>query len=231
MKRLATLLALVFLAPATLGAQDLTQMEMAARSAEAAGLPEDPAFLAAMQQHGRCAARGSSINSRNVMRGLPGSKVSQESLFYMFYNSDTCTEYGRAPAAAPGFYRGVVAEYYLKKDFSFPDFRSEGRHQRIYPEPDEGDLGKLVESDRTAVVVIEAGRSLAASSGSALEGLFATAAGSEQEATAINALLPVLVDYLPRGTRLAVHPFLLRGYLAEGAYRHGVALKEGAPDA
>ena len=212
-------------------AQDTDQLQMAASSGDAWALPEDSDQLAALQAFGECAARDSGTNSRNVMRDLPGSKTSVDALVWMVLGSNSCDVNGRRPTAFPIVYRGVVAEYYLERNFSLPAIQPAGNLERIFADQDAKEIEDLSEADRLALSLINAGSCVAKADWANLAALFATSPGSQQEADAVNAILPRLTGCLPRNTRLNVHPFQLRGYLAEGAYRYGVAVKEGSADA
>ena len=217
--------------PAAVVAQDTDQLRMAAQSGDAWALPEDAEHLLALQQFGECAARDSRTNSRNVLRDLPGSKTSVDALVWMVLASNSCEVHGQKPTALPIVYRGVVAEYQLERDFLLPGLEPKRGLERIFRTPEADKVGNLSPGDRTAVSVIAAGTCVAQADMPSLSALFATDPGTKEEADAINALLPALTRCLARNTRLDVHPFQLRGYLAEGAYRYGVALKEGSPDA
>ena len=207
--------------PVAVVAQDTDQQQMAARSGDAWALPEDAEHLLALQQFGECAARDSRINSRNVLRDIPGSKTSVDALVWMVLRSNSCEVDGRKPTALPIVYRGVVAEYQLERDFSLPGLEPKRGTERIFGKPGADEISELSPADRTALTVIEAGACVAKADTASISALFATDPGTQEEASAINAVLPALTGCLPRNTRLDVHPFQLRGYLAEGAYRYG----------
>jgi len=225
-----TIYLLLFGLAASAAAQDTDQRQMAAEGGPIWNFAADFEYLSAVRAYGECAARDQRMNSRNVLRDLPGSKESNQALFWMLTGSNSCTDNGRAPNALPAAYRGLVAEYYLKQDFELPSFASKRSPVRVFSE--RMATGEALSGEAAmALPYIMIGSCLAKTDAAGLAALFASASSSDAEEAAFAALERSSAQCSRDDAQPIVNLFQLRGYLAEGAYRYGVALKEGAPDA
>jgi hypothetical protein len=204
---------------------------MAANDEAIWNFAQDSEHLSAVRAYGECAARDQRLNSRNVLRDLPGSKQSNQTLFWMLLGSNSCTDGGRAPSALPAAYRGVVAEYLLEQDFELPSLSRKRSPVRVFSAEKLGDISALPGEAAMALPYILIGSCIAKSDPAGLSALFASAPGGDGEAAAFAALERSSAQCSRDDARPIANLFQLRGYLAEGAYRHGVAADEGTPDA
>jgi hypothetical protein len=216
---------------ASAAAQDTDQRQMAADDGPIWNLAADAEYLSAVRAYGECAARDVQVNSRHVLRDLPGSKQSNQSLFWMLLGSNSCADNGRTPNALPAAYRGVVAEYMLERDFELPSFARKHSAVRVFSEQKVGDLSALSGEAAMALPYIMIGSCLAKSDPAGLSVLFSSAPSSDEEAAAFAALERNTARCSRDDAQPIVNLFQLRGYLAEGAYRHGVAAAGGTSGA
>lgn len=230
MRLTLALACLLAVAPTALVAQDTDQRQMSADDGPIWNFAADSEYLSAVQAYGECAARDQRMNSRNVLRALPASKESNQTLFWMLLGSNSCADNGRAPSALPAAYRGIVAELYLEQDFELPSFASKRSPVRVFSERRASETALSGEA-AMALPYIMIGSCLAKVDPAGLTALFASAPSSDAEEAAFAALERSSAQCSRDDAQPIVNLFQLRGYLAEGAYRYGVAMKEGAPDA
>lgn len=125
--------------------------------------------------------------------------------------------------------RGMVAEYRFEHDFGAGGGPKPGHMiQKIFETPNAEKLSKLTPDVRSSVVMVDVGTCVAKANSAGVAALLSTDAATAEEKTAYAALIPAIGGCLPGGVELRMHRMLMRGYLAEGAYRAAVMANDGA---
>lgn len=151
-----------------------------------------------------------------VLEMLPGTMRESE-----FVDSTTrlrgwsCRPANRVPVVGPPFMRGVAAEYLLETGATRPSIS-----RRVFPMPSNEALERLGADTRAGIVLIQIGECAARADLPGVMALLATSVGSSQERAALRALVPAISGCVPQGISFQLAPMLVRGYLAEGAYRN-----------
>jgi hypothetical protein len=125
--------------------------------------------------------------------------------------------------------RGMVAEYRFEHDFDAGGVPKAGHTmQKIYESPNAEKLANLTPDIRSSVVMVDVGTCVAKANPAGVASLLSTDAATSEEKAAYAALVPAIGGCLPGGVELRMHRMLMRGYIAEGAYRAAIAANGGA---
>ena len=202
------LLALSMLgAPAA--AQDITAMQMQARTMAGREPLGDPVVA---HDFAVCVARKQ--GGTGILEWLPHTNDESDSVFRTSrYGEVNCGPSNRRPVVGARFMRGAAAEYLLKN----PDRQ---RGADIFARPTNDELARLDPDTRSAIVFIEFGECAAKVDPAGVNALLETEVNSDAEAAAFSAVVPAFGGCVPEGLNFGIPPLLLRAYLAEGAYRN-----------
>jgi hypothetical protein len=121
------------------------------------------------------------------------------------------------------FLRGAAAEYLLEHQKGPPT------GVPLFKMPDPDALQGMDPNIRAPIVFIQIGECTARANPNAVTALLATEVGSPEERSAFSALVPAMGGCVPGGVSFRLPPLLVRGYLAEGAYRVAAAAVVGDP--
>ena len=180
--------------------------------------PVRPADIRFMHEFASCAVGGKT----DILRRLPASRQSDQSLFNAAYWSTSCVEQSDKLRFSVRYFRGIVAEQLLERDFDLSSWRPRREPSRVYDTPTIDQLSDLSAETRSSVIRNEIGLCAARAAPAAVAALFATEPSSAAENAAFGAVVPALSGCIPAGVEMNMSPFEIRGFLAEGAYRFAV---------
>ena len=120
------------------------------------------------------------------------------------------------------FLRGAAAEFLLERP------NGPQTDAPVFKMPDPEALQRLDPNVRAPIVFIQIGECAARANPAGVTALLAADAGSPEERAAFSALVPSIGACVPGGVDLRMPKLLLRGYLAEGAYRAAATAAAGA---
>ena len=220
-----SVLALLACAPsAPAGAQDVQAMEMMdADNRGKSEFPKEPETLRRVSAYGRCVA---TVMSAGILSRLPSSAEDLRSMSGSARFSSCALGNLRFPRIA---LRGIVAEYWFEHDFDANGApRPNQTIAKVYESPNAEKLAKLTPDVRSGVVMVDVGTCVAKANRAGVASLLSTDAATPEEKAAYAALVPAIGGCLPAGVQLRMHRMLMRGYIAEGAYRAAAAANGGA---
>jgi hypothetical protein len=153
-----------------------------------------------------------------VLHQLPHSRRESDFVAGAFTHGNTrCEPPERRLLIAGRFLRGAMAEYLLKR----------GGGPRtdvpVFAMPSAEALQALEPNIRAPLIFIQIGECAARANPAGVMALLATDVATPQERTAFAAVVPSIAGCVPAGVTFQLPPLLIRGYLAEGAYRNLVA--------
>lgn len=126
--------------------------------------------------------------------------------------------------------RGAIIESFFERDFAV-DGKPVRKVRNVYVAPSGKDLERLPAMVKASLTLVRVGTCVAANDPTGVRGLLATKVATSEERSAFELLKPVLARCLPEGVSLKMHKIMLRGFIAEGAYRAAAAAATSAKDA
>jgi hypothetical protein len=156
----------------------------------------------------------------NALQYRPNSREDRKVISRVGVMPGPCNNYGRVRGDTAPFIRGVAAEYWLHADFDLIAGKQRHKARKIFTVPTEAERNSMSPDEKRALSFVEYGTCVARADMSNLSRLFATEVGSASETQAFNSLGPVMGQCLLPGVTIKMNSLKLRGYLAEGAYRH-----------
>jgi hypothetical protein len=137
------------------------------------------------------------------------------------HGNDRCFPEGRRLLIGGRFLRGAAAEFLLERP------NGPRTDAPIFQMPDAEGLQRQDANIRAPLIFIQIGECAARANPAGVMALLATEVGTPEERTAFNAMVPAMGGCVPGGVTFQLPRLLIRGYLAEGAYRNAVAARRG----
>jgi hypothetical protein len=203
-------------APAMAAAQDTAVLQMRAQAQAGHEPEEDPVRIHAIAM---CAARR--LGGVETLATWPNSSSEARYIVGMRPDGDpTCQPLSHPMLVGGRFLRGAAAEYLLENPAA-PQSR------RTFAMPGNEQLMRLDPNTRNPLLFIQIGECTARTNLSGVMALLATEVGSAEERAAFTAVRPSVAGCVPAEVTFQVSRLLIRGYLAEGAYRNALAARAG----
>jgi hypothetical protein len=177
--------------------------------------PKEKSAIVFVHKFGMCLAASW---RPDVLSLLPKSKKSKDELFDEALIDSGCASFEDRVKYSPTFYRGPVAEYYLawiQSGKKIPKGMLD-----IYTDPAPEERAKLKPEIRIALALVDVGSCVDQANHDATMKLFRTEPESAEESQVLASLTSDLADCIPPGVQLTFAKFILRGFLAEGAFRN-----------
>lgn len=211
---LACVIGLV-MAPAPASSEDYEAMRMMLNGNDFA--PHDTAGIMFVHRYGMCLA---AAWGPGILSLLPKSAKSKDELFGDATADSGCGSFEDRVRYSPTYYRGPIAEYYLAWLHSGKKISNDVL--QIYPEPSPEQAAKLKPEVRVAVAFVDVGSCVDTTDHEETMKLFQTKPDSPEEGQVLTSLTGALSNCIPPGMQLTFSKFILRGFLAEGAFRNAV---------
>lgn len=186
-----------------------------AKDATAKPKPKPEAFRV-MHDFGRCV--GASRSNAALLGTKPYSPEEQK-MAARISKAGCLRDSGELRFRAP-MLRGLVAEQLFLRDVG--NDRARGDLAPVFVDTGPVPMGGFNGPQQIAMTMIRFGQCVATVDPAGVTALLKTAATSQREQEAFKALQPALGQCLEPGGKFQMNPFTLRGFLAEGAYRHAL---------
>ena len=177
--------------------------------------PTDSKGVVLVHRLGTCLA----LQHTDALSVLPRSDQSKNQLFDLATGGG-CVSWQDSIRYSPMYLRGPIAESYLEAIESKQKLPRKA--VRIYAEPTSDEMAKLKPDVRTAVALVAVGSCVDKSEHEMTMRVFETQPDSDGEGQALANLTGTLSTCIPPGIQLKFSKFILRGVLAEGAFRNAI---------
>ena len=187
--------------------------------------PANKYFGRSAHQLAVCAARRRPTADK-MLATLPGTAEESRAALLLLDPTPDCERGSNNPRFDVRYVRGGVAEALYKEDFDFSGTATRNI-AGIYPVPRPEQVAGLSEATKSTIGMIMVAQCVALADIDAIADLLVTHVGFPAEMAAMKRLQPLLESCAPKGVLANIPPLLMRGYLAEGAYRVSVMEARG----
>lgn len=205
-----------FLKPAIIATAIALGLSAQAGVAKDATAKTKPEAFRVMHDFGRCV--GASRSNAKLLGTIPYSPEEQ-AMAARISRAGCLRDSGELRFRAP-LLRGLVAEQLYLQDLDGDRPRAD--LAPVFVDPGPVPPGGFNGPQQVAMTMIRFGQCVATVDKAGVMALLKTSATSQRERDAFKALQPALGQCLEAGGKFQMNPFTLRGFLAEGAYRHAL---------
>jgi hypothetical protein len=203
---------------------------LVAAAGEPAAAQDHPAPAALQAAYGMaaCMVKRSPAQSRHILAFAPTSDEAVQA-FIAAHPADCLNESieGNALTLKGPFQRGAIAEYLVLRDFSAIGV-PKAKVGPIYAAPDAATISRLKPVGQRTLEGLAVAECVVRAEPQKSFAVFGTRLGSEEERTALTALLPAVGRCVPAHRAVDMELASLRALLGEAAYRVSVILSQRA---